>query len=455
MQVQHAVTNTLAVAMRSDKPVHELRYHGHNWFDQMEILTGAASAEIAALAAATVSGLITGMERGWRQRQSPDGSRVAGIRTFGLLGLVGGLAGLLPDVMAAGLLFAAGLVIVAGYRATAQADTVSATTAIAALLTLAMGVVAVRQSPTVALATAAAAFGLLSARRSLHRLLRGLAKREIDAVARFLLVALVILPLLPDAEIGPYGAWNPRRIWLVVVLVAGLSFAGYVAARKFGSERGILVVAVSGALVSSTAVTADYARRLRLEPDARGALTAGIALASIVMFLRVQVLTAVLVPRALPTLALSMAPATLVAAGFALVAWLRQRHAAALPVKLGNPLDFWPALMLAGLVAILSLVARWALVRFGDSGMAVVLAVTGMMDVDAAVMTLSGLPTESITPALAGVVLAGPVLANTAIKAVMTMTIAPGRVGWQAALPLCASLLASLGGLGLWWWAVH
>jgi uncharacterized membrane protein (DUF4010 family) len=414
----------------------------------MDALAGPA---LTALAAAIASGLLIGMERGWSQRERPDGSRIAGIRTFGLLGLIGGLAGQIPDIMAAALALATGLVIVSGYRATIRSDAVSATTAISALLTFAVGMIAVRQSPTVALAAAAATFGLLSARRSLHGLLRGLEESEIDAVARFVLVALVVLPVLPDADVGPYGAWNPRRIWLVVVMVTGLSFAGYAAAKRFGAERGILVVAICGAIVSSTAVTADYARRLRSQPEDRNALNAGIALASIVMFVRVQVLTAILVPRALPTLALAMAPATLVAGGFALLAWLRQRHAPAPPVKLGNPFDFAPALMLAGLVAVLSLVARWALARFGADEMAVVLAITGMMDVDAAVMAMSGLPAATIAPALAGLVLAGPVLANTAIKAVMAITIAPGRLGWQAALPLLAALAASAAGLGLWW----
>lgn len=417
----------------------------------MNALAGPATAVLTALAAATTGGLLIGMERGWRQREQPDGSRIAGIRTFGLLGLSGGLAGLLTDVLAASLALVIGLVIVSGYRASVRSDALSATTAISAVLTFVIGLAAVRQSPTVALAGSAATFGLLNARHSLHRLLRGLQEREIDAVSRFLLIALIVLPVLPDADIGPYGAWNPRRIWLVVVMVAGLSFAGYVAAKRFGAERGILITAICGAIVSSTAVTVSYARRLAAEPEDRHALNAGIALASIVMFIRVQVLTAILVPRALPTLALAMAPATCVAGGFAVVALLRQRRTQAGAVELGNPFDFAPALMLAGLVAVISLLARWALSRFGADEMAIVLAITGMMDVDAAVMTLSGLPTGALSPALAGVVLAGPVLANTGIKAIMAITIAPGRLGLRAALPLLAALVASLAGLAMSW----
>ncbi|MBU3077867.1 MgtC/SapB family protein [Sphingomonas quercus] len=402
---------------------------------------------VAGPAAAGAAGLLIGMERGWSQRALAPGRRVAGFRTFGLIGLAGGVAGLAPDMMAAALGLGVMLVLAIGYARSATADALSATTSITGMLTFAIGFAAVHVGPVPALGTAAATFILLSARRSMHALLRGLSETEVEAVARFVLVALVILPLLPDADYGPYGAWNPRRIWMVVVLVAALSFAGYVAARRLGSDHGIVVVALAGAMVSSTAVTADYARRLRGEPEARGALTAGIALASIVMFVRVQVLTAALAPRALPALALAMAPATVVATGLALFVWRRQRATASAAVKLGNPFDFAPALLLAGLVAILSVVARWAQATFGGEGLAVALGLTGMMDVDAAVMALAGLPDSALDGATAGMVLAVPVLTNTAVKGAMTIAIAGWREGGRAAAPLFAALVASLLGL--------
>jgi uncharacterized membrane protein (DUF4010 family) len=413
-------------------------------------MTADFSQQAVALAAALGAGLLVGLERGWRQRDRPDGSRAAGFRTFGLLGLAGGLAGLLPDALAAVVALVAGLVVVAGYRAEAEGPSRSATTAVAGLLTIAIGIVATRIGPGLALGAAAACFALLNARATLHGLLRGMGEEEIDAVARFLLVALVVLPLLPDAQYGPYDAWNPRRIWLVVVLVAGLSFAGYAASRRWGGERGLLVVAASGALVSSTAVTVDYARRMRAEPERQGALVAGIALASVVMFLRVQAITLALAPMALPALALALAPATVVAVVFAALACRRQHGMPAAAVKLGNPLDFRPALGLAAMVAVLSVAARWALATFGGNGMATVLALTGMMDVDAAVITLAGLPPGAVDPGLAGLLLAGPVLANTLVKAGMAMVLAPGRAGLKAALPLLASFAASALAVGLW-----
>jgi uncharacterized membrane protein (DUF4010 family) len=406
--------------------------------------------QFVGLIAATAAGLLIGLERGWRQRAQDAGTRVAGFRTFGLIGLIGGIAGLASDPVAAALGLGVAATLAVGYWKSAREDALSATTTIAGVLTFGIGLAALRLSPGIALAAAAGSYIILSARHSMHALLRGLTEAEIEGVARFALVALVILPLLPDAAYGPYDAWNPRRIWMVVVLVTGLSFAGYVAARRFGADRGVLIVALTGSLVSSTAVTADLARRLRREPESRRALTAGIALASIVMFVRVQILVLVLIPRALPTLALAMAPATVVAGALAFLAWRRQRAEPAPPVPLGNPFDFGPALLLAAMVAILSLIARWALERFGGEGLAVVLGLTGLMDVDAAVLTLAGLPQAALDNATAGIVLAVPVLANTAIKGIIAVVIARGRDGIRASLPLFASLAASSAGLLLY-----
>ena len=401
------------------------------------------------LIASIAAGLLIGLERGWSQRDLGKGRRVAGFRTFGLLGLAGGLAGLVPDILSATLLLGVIAILAIGYSSGADENNLSATNMIAGLLTFGAGFLVVRQSVEVGLAVAAAAFVILSSRQSMHALLKGLDASEIEGVARFVLVALVVLPLLPDRNIGPYEAWNPRQIWLVVVFVTGLSFLGYVATRRFGAGRGTLVVALTGALVSSTAVTADLARRLRSGEEARSVLTAGIAIASIVMFVRVQILTLILIPRALPMLVLAMAPATVVAAGLAVVAWRGQGRGGD-GVAVANPFAFGPALLLAGLVALLSLVARWALDQWGSEKMAVVLGITGMSDVDAAVMTLAGLPASALDDWTAGLVLAVPVLANTAIKAAMTIVIGWRHGGIRAAMPLIAALLASALAALLW-----
>jgi uncharacterized membrane protein (DUF4010 family) len=402
------------------------------------------------LAAALAVGLLIGIERGWRQRSATDGTRVSGLRTFTLLGLAGGIAALLPGAMAAAIGIAVFASLVVGYRAALQRqEDLSVTGTLVGVVTFSLGFMAGRGMVSEALAAAAVVTLLLSARGRAHAILRGMTETEVQSIARFALVALVILPLLPDADYGPYQAWNPRQIWMVVVIVLGLSFAGYVAARRLGPDRGIMITALCGALVSSTAVTAAYARRLREGDGPVGALIAGIALASLVMFVRVLVLTAALVPFALASLAVAMLPALAVGAVTTLLALRAKRdQSGGGEIGLGNPLDFRPALILAALVAVMSLVSRWAGERFGGEGVSVALGLTGLMDVDAAVITLSNMPEGVFTARGAGLVLAVPVLANTIFKALLALTLAgPRGNGWRAAAPLIASVCAS--GVGI------
>lgn len=402
------------------------------------------------LTASLAVGILIGIERGWRQRNAIDGSRVSGLRTFGLIGLAGGLAGHVPDLLAAVITLATLSSLVLGYRgALAREGSLSVTNTLVGIITFALGYIAARGQVSEALAVAAVTTLILTLRGQAHAMLKGMTAQEVDSIARFALVALVILPLLPDRNLGPYDAWNPRQIWMVVVVVLGLSFAGYVATRRLGSEKGIMITALCGSLVSSTAVTATYARRLRANDGPEAPLIAGIALASLVMFVRVQLLSIALIPYAARSLALAMVPAFIVGGLTTLIA-LRKYNAktSSAEVKLGNPLDFGPALLLAGVVAVMAVPARWALEQFGNQGIVVVLGLTGMWDVDAAVLTLAGMPRDVLDENTAGLVLAVPVLANTAFKGLLALGIAgPRQQGWKASGPLFAAVLAS--GVGI------
>jgi len=405
------------------------------------------------LALALAIGLLVGLERGWQARAEPAGHRVAGFRTFGLLGLLGGLVALLPLAFGAALLLGAAATLVAGYVRESTAERHSATGTIAGLLTLALGAFAAAGHAVEALAAAAVLVLLLALRHRLHALLRGISEAEIEAISRFAIVALVILPLMPDRAIGPLEAWNPRQLWMVVVLVSGLSFLGYAAARRLGPGRGLMVTAAAGGLVSSTSITVAYAGRLAgpgADSATRGALVAGIAIASSVMFGRVLLLTALLARPALPSLAAAIVPAGLVALALAALAARHARQAGpAQPLSLGNPLDFRPALQLAALVSLLAVVVRWAIDRFGDAGVGVLLLITGAGDVDAAIITLAGLPADSLAPRRAGQALALAVIANTLVKLVLVLLIARSRAGLAAAGPLLAAALVAGGTLGL------
>jgi len=394
----------------------------------------------SSLGYALAIGLLIGLERGWTSRHEQAGTRVAGFRTFGLLGLAGGIAGLLPLIAAVTLLSAAGLIVLIGYLRQSRAPgDLSATSAVAGILALALGMLATSGRPALALGAAAATTLLLSMRGELHGILRGLSAAELRAAARFGILALVLLPLMPDRALGPYAALNPHKLMLVIIFVTGLSFAGYILARRARASRSMVLMAACGALVSSTAVTWAYARRLATSPAAAPALSAGIALASAISIARVCVLVAVLAPRALWSLTFILGPAIVLLAG---MTWWRLRHATEQqeqPVALGNPLELGAALVLAVIVAISAIASHWALGVFGDAGVAAVLAVIGLADVDAAVIAFAAMPAEAITPDLAGAVLAMPVLLNMVLKAGLVLGVSRSRTHLAAAAPLGAA----------------
>jgi len=283
---------------------------------------------------------------------------------------------------------------------------------------------------------------VLALRPVLHRLVRSFDEREMLAIGRFALIALVVLPVLPDTPFGPLGAWRPRQLWLVVVLVSGFSFAGYLAAKWLGPAKGLLAMAASGSLVSSTAVTAAMDGRHRAGEDNADLLNAAIALASAVMFVRVMALTAALAGFALPTLAMSAIPGMVVS--LIAAAWLRRRAGplttASAPVAVRNPFDLKPALLMMAMVMAFTLAARWVLVRYGDRGLAVVLAITGTIDVDSAIITMGSLPGGTLSPRTAGLVLLPPVVLNSLFKAGVALTVG----GWRRAWPGSAALVAAV-----------
>lgn len=406
------------------------------------------------IALALALGLLVGIERGWTMRAEAAGTRFAGIRTYGLLGLAGGLAGALQAQFAAlatVLLAASAALVVLGYwRMTQRNPSVSGTASVVGLLTMACGFVAASGSFALASAAAGVMVLVLAMRRQLHGWVSALDEREVLAVAHFALISLVILPLLPDTPFGPYDAWRPRQLWLVVVLVCGFSLAGYVAARRLGASRGTLATAAAGAVVSSTAVTAALAGKLRDDEADPAVLNAGIALASAVMFARVMVLTGALAGFALPALAAWAVPGLLASVVGMLILLSRRSGVAARQdgrMPLRNPFAIGPALILAALVMVLSVIARWVMERYGDAGLATVLALSGMVDVDSAIITMGNLPGGTLAPQLAALVLMPPILLNTAIKAFAAIGLAGWRKAWPGAAVLGASIIAALGAL--------
>ena len=414
--------------------------------------------ELTGIGLALALGLLIGVQRGWASREGKPGSRFAGIRTHALFGLLGGMAGALQgraSGLATVLLAAGAALIVLGYwRSTRGRASLSGTASLTGLITLAAGFLAGSGEYALASAMAGTTVLVLSQRSRWHHWLKHIDEAEMIAIARFALIALVILPLLPNDPIGPYDAWKPRQLWLVVVLVSGFSFAGYAAVRLLGPARGVLATAAAGSMVSSTAVTASLAGKLRDGTGDMMLLNAGVALASATMFLRVMLLTGTLAGYALPGFATFAAPAMLISL---LACWLllqrRGSGGAAYDdgVKLRNPFDLAPALLLMALTMALTLAARWVLERFGHSGLATVLAISGSVDVDSAIITMGNLPPGTLTPRVAALILALPVTLNTLFKTVTLLSLAGWRKAWPGASAMLASLVALAGGVLVVW----
>jgi uncharacterized membrane protein (DUF4010 family) len=399
-----------------------------------------------------IVGALIGLERGFKLKDQPDDHRVAGVRTFSLLGLAGGISGLLGtlgQLFSAGVLLAGAICILAiayAPRLKAKGD---ATSPIAAIATLGIACLAGNGLIGLALAASALVVLILALRSELHGFVDRLDKRDIQSLARFAILSLGVLPFLPNEAFGPYGAWNPFKLWWVVVLVTGFSFAGYIANRLFGARHGTVATALIGGAYSSTAVTQSLAQQLGSK-EAGGAEPAGIALASAVMYLRVLVLVAVLANRMLLPLGLIVAPALVVAWSVGL--WLyRSAPKSDAGIPPGNPIALLPAFTFLAFVAVAAVVARWAQEQFGEQGIALLLFLMGAMDVDTSIVTAGGLAPSAIGSTLAAIAIGGTVVANMAVKIGVTLAFAR-RKGIPAALALAASTAVLAGSLLLAWW---
>jgi len=398
-----------------------------------------------------VVGILVGLERGFKLKDQPDGRRVAGVRTFSLLGLCGGIAGLIGSlgqaVVGAVLMLGAIGVLAIAYAPKLKAKG-DATSPVAAVATLGIAYLAGNGLIGLALAAGAVLVLILALRDELHGFIDRLDERDIKSLARFAVISLGVLPFLPNEAYGPYGAWNPFKLWWVVVLVTGFSFVGYIANRLFGARHGTIATALIGGAYSSTAVTQSLAQRLGTN-EAGGAEPAGIALASAVMYLRVLLLVAVLANRMLAPLAVIIAPALVVAwaAGW----WLyRSAPTSKDSVPPGNPIAIVPALTFLAFVAGAAVAARWAQGQFGEQGIAILLFLMGSMDVDASIVTAGGLPEAAIGSTLAAIAIGGTVVANMAVKIGVTLAYARAK-GGSAALALGASTLVLAGSLIVAW----
>lgn len=402
------------------------------------------------LALAIAIGALVGVERHWRERDEDEGARTAGIRTFTLIGMLGGVAGLLerllaPAAASPGLVLVGFLVMLTAvialfqYREGVAENRFSATAVVAAMLTFALGALALVGDMTLASAGGVVLAVILASREFLHQAIKRLRWAELRSALILLALAFVLRPIVPAEPIGPFGGVSPARILAMAIVLAAISFCGYIAVRLFGATRGELLAGTIGGLISSTATTITNARRSRESPTV-GALAAGAVSAGGVSLVRTALLVSALLPALADRLLLPLAAGAAVM--FAAALLLTRRGGTGEPPaqrpEPGNPFDLLAVFKMALLLVAVAFAARVASEIWGTGGLYAAAALSGLADVDAVTVTVAGmLPTLDASVAARALGLA--VIANMLAKTAYAGLFGTGRF----ALTLAgASLLA-------------
>lgn len=398
---------------------------------------------IPQLGLALAIGLLVGLERGWRERDAPDGARTAGIRTYGISGLLGGLVQALslrldaPSVLIAGLVVFTAVLTWFKVRESIRDGTFSATGVIAGLGVFVLGALSVAGEQVAAAAGGAALAAVLASREILHGLLKRITWLELRSALVLAAMTAIVLPLLPARAIDPWGGFNPQQVWFFTVLTAAISFLGYIAVRLFGTTRGVLVGGLAGAVISSTAVTLALARTAAAGGNS-WPLAGAATLAAGVSVLRVSGIVAIVAPAVLGVagLAILAAIATLAICGALFLTW------GAVPAEgeqmPRNPFELGALLGFAVLFAVVSTIS--AAVSAGNAGgMIATSAITGTFDVDVAVLSaLRLLGVSADTEAVGHAVLLA-LVANAGGRLVVAAGTGPVRF-W---LPIAAATVAA------------
>jgi uncharacterized membrane protein (DUF4010 family) len=377
-----------------------------------------------AVGIALAIGLLVGAER---ERST---ATAAGVRTYALVALVGNLATLLPTALGALVLAGIALLVVVGYALSRGTDP-GMTSEVALLATATLGALT-GSSPALAVGVAVALVVLLASKESLHHFLReSVSERERTDALKFFVAAFVVLPLLPEEGMGPYGVLSPRRIWMLVVLITGIGWIGYAATRALGARRGLLLAGLAGGFVSGTATIGAMAGRARRAEVPRRAALAGAGLASVATLVQIAALTSV-VDR---SVAVRLYPA--MAAGIVVLlaeAWWLGRNVSAATGKeqpVGRPFALLPALVLAAVISLVVVLATWMQDRYGAAGATAVAATGSLADVHATAVALAGLAHDrqlSVTAAVLAIALG--LATNTGSKVVAAATV--GGAGFAA-----------------------
>ena len=401
---------------------------------------------------AALGGAAIGVERQRSGHASGPLARFGGIRTFTLIGGTAGLAGWLTtlDLIGLAMVLAAGAValVVSGYVAASRQD-VDGTTEAAALVVIGAGLAAGVGWLELATGTIAVSVLLLVEKSRLHALIGRLDDEELRAAARFGVMAIVILPLLPEGPIGPFGGIRPRELWLLVLFFTGLSFAGYLVRRIFGAGHGYPLAGLLGGLISSTNVTFTFARLSRHEAALARPLAMGVIAACTMLFPRV-LLAACVLNLAIARLLLPYLAAPFVIGAVALALWWRKSaEPAHQPARPANPLQIGPSLQMAALFQLVLFAVGATGRAFGGSGLLISGAVLGLTDVDALTISMTTTPAAAGVPGIAAKAIAIGILSNCLLKTALVVVLGAPTFRRTTAVLLAAMTAAIAVTLGV------
>jgi uncharacterized membrane protein (DUF4010 family) len=412
---------------------------------------------VAFLVSASLGALI-GIERQWERQHRHGDEGSGGMRTFVLWAILGCASALIarettPVFFAVAFAVQAAILIIRPFdRSTGDAESPGLTTTGAALLTFLMGgLVLWGHHQTAAILTAVVVI-LLASKDRLHALSTRFTEEDVNSALVFLAITGVVLPLAPNQDFGPYGAFNPFNIWLMVVLVTGLGFFGYVAMRVFGPNAGLATMGILGGLASSTVTTIAASRQSRDRPELSDRFAMAIVLACTIMFGRVAVLVAALnravFDAVLPGL-LAMCVPGVIYSGWCLLSGSRgAEHRGGAPV-IANPLSLKVGLKFAALYAVVILLSRAGADRFGAAGVQIVSFISGLTDMDAIALSLTrnagpdGLP---VALAAQGILIGA--ISNTLLKGAFALTSGAPALRRPILVVFGATILIG----GVWCW---
>lgn len=407
---------------------------------ELSWLHGTEFERLPAFAASLAIGLLMGLER-----ERHPGAK-AGLRTFALVGLFGAAAALLsektgsPAILIAGLLLV-GAMIIAAYARDEEQQEPGTTTVIAIVVCYVLAAMVWLNFESLAVMLAIVTTSLLYFKSELRGITEKLERRDLISILQFAVLTFIVLPILPDRDYGPYAALNPYQIWTIVVLISGVSLAGYIAMRVVGQRCGTPLLGVFGGLVSSTATTLVYARHGRAHEGMRSMAVTVIVLANLMVLVRLAILTAFVSPGSLRTLLPVLGGGLLFGlAGLAYSnAWRATDGVSPMP-DIKNPTEIRTALTFAAVYAVVLLLAAWLSDIAGTAGLYAVALVSGLTDVDA--ITLSSLRLFNMGNLASGQVAIAVVLAiiaNTIFKLGLVLV-----VGGRPLFGRCAGNMAAV-----------